>query len=237
MRPSQRFFALITGIGILASLALGPAAAALGPAGQGTGSWTLRGFGAWVNTTGDRVPFGPSIDPLPPVIDASVAVDDGTGLGLALEYRATRRLGVELLAIRADLDASFRLLQIDPPGPPLEQTEDLSTDLLGLSLNIHLTPGRRVDVYAGPLIALVRYGEVTANIADGEYIVLAELEDDEALGVTLGMDVALGRSGAWALTTSLRQLWSTTELAQSGRKLDVDPLIASAGIAYRWGGR
>lgn len=234
MRPNHRFVALVTGIGMLAGLTLGSAAAAAGPADPGAGSWTLRGFGAWVNTTGDRLRSGPPIDNFAPVVEFSLTLDDGTGAGLALEYRATRRLGIEALAILADLDATFRLRTLAPVALEEQETRDLGTDLLGVGLNVHLTPGRRIDLYAGPLIALVRYDDFRSDLEAGS--LQAEFDDDTALGVTLGADIALGNSGKWACSLALRRLWSSTEVVDSIFELDVDPLIASAGIAYRWGG-
>lgn len=222
---------------LICGLCLCPLAAVAQPGGQQAGSWSVRAFGSWLDTAGDTLGPGQRIDPLPPIVEPSLTIDSGTGAGLALEYRATRRLGVEALALFADLDADARLRPIEPPGPPAEQTQDLSTDLLGVGLNIHLTPGRRVDIYAGPLVALVRYDEVTFVFDGGEHVLSTDFDDDTAFGVTLGMDIALDRAGAWALTSSLRQLWSSTEVEGTNQELDIDPLIASLGIAYRWGGR
>jgi len=222
---------------LIVGLILCPLAVTAAPAGQDAGTWTVRGFGAWVGTTGDALRSGPPIDNFAPVVEFSLTLDDGTGAGLALEYRATRRLGIEALAVLADLDADFRLRVFDQGVSVSQETRDLSTDILGLGLNLHLTPQRRIDVYAGPLVALVRYGDVTADFAGGEFIILADFEDDTAFGVTLGADIALGSSGRWACSLALRRLWSSAKVADSIFEVDVDPLIASAGLAYRWGGR
>lgn len=238
--PSKHHFAAIVIVAaVLFALIVNPAATARQHAGEDAGEdagrWVVRGFGARIEADGDTLRSGPPIDPLPPVVEHSLTLEDGSGVGLALEYRATRRLGVEALALAADLDADFRLRSIDPPAPTTRVTRDVSSDLLGVGLNVHLTPGRRVDLYAGPLVALVRYGDLRAEA--GDLVFSADFDDDTALGVTLGADVLLGSSGRWAATGTLRRLWSTTEVVDTGAELDVDPWIASAGIAYRWGGR
>ena len=210
-------------------LILAPVAAAQELAGDAKGGWALRGFGSWVGTAGDTLHSGPPIDPLPPAIESSLTLDDGSGAGLALEYRATRRLGVEALALLADLDGVLRVRALDQVSPEGTVTRDVSCDLVGAGLNFHLTPGRRADVYLGPLVAIVQYDDFRADL--GGLTFLSDFDDDTAFGVTLGADVALGRSRHWAFTASARQLWS-----RASRDLDVDPLIASAGVAYRWGG-
>lgn len=233
MASTCRFAITTARIGLLAGLVLCPVSAAGAAAGQGAGAWTLRGFGARLDTTGDTLRFVP-IDPLPPVTREELSLDDGSGVGLALEYRATRRLGIEALAIFADLDGELRLHRIDPPGPDEVVTRDVSSDLLGLGLNVHLTPGRRIDLYVGPLAAFVRYGDVRATVGGATFGV--DFDDETAFGATLGADVALGDTGRWALTAALRRLWSTASLDDTNLEIDVDPLLASLGLAYRWRG-
>lgn len=240
MRSSHRLAAAAAATGLLALLLLSPAAAAEGPPGQGAGSWTLRGFGAWLDTNVETETFG-SIDNFAPAPEGSFSLGNGDGAGLALEYRITRRFGIEALAIFADIEGEFRIVFIEPPIPEQVVTKDVETDLYGLGVNVHLTPGRRIDVYLGPVVALVQYGDFRALTDCGDPISLCTFEarfsDDTALGVTLGADVALGRSGRWAATGALRQLWSNPDEQEDKRKVDLDPLIASAGVAYRWGGR
>jgi len=235
MAPTPRFAAAVTILGTVLGLALCPAAMARQGAGDPAGTWALRGFGAVLATADDTLRSGQPIDPLPPLVEQSVTLDDGSGFGLALEYRATRRLGIEALALFADLDVDVRLHPLDPPGPDATETRQVSSDLFGVGLNLHLTPGRWIDVYVGPLVARVRYGDLRSHAGGFGYA--ADFDDDTALGITLGADLPLGRSGAWAVTAALRQLWSTAAVTGTNNEVDVDPLIASAGFAYRWSGR
>lgn len=185
--------------------------------GSGTekGSWTLRGFGAWLDTKELRFESGPSIDPFPflPTVEFSFTLGDGSGAGLALEYRATHRLGMEALAIRADLDGELRLSISNPQFQEQVVPTDVEGDLYGLGLNVHLTPSRRFDVYVGPLVAYVDYGNFKGSfdiaVGPGDLMGSAEVrfDDDKAYGATLGADVPLGRSGAWAVSAAVRKLW------------------------------
>ncbi|HEX6198996.1 MAG TPA: hypothetical protein VF150_01945 [Thermoanaerobaculia bacterium] len=238
MRSTQRFAAAAATAGLVGLLLLSPAAAAQGASGAAKGSWTLRGFGAWLDT--DEFRFDSrSIDPFPPVIEFTFTVGDGPGAGLALEYRATRRIGVEALAIRAELEGEFRLVGFSPSFPEQVVTDDVETDLYGLGLNIHLTPSRRFDVYAGPVVAYVKYGDfnATVELGFGTGTFEATFTDDTAYGAVLGADFPLGGSGRWAVSGALRQLWYDSGNDEEGTiEVGLDPLIATAGVAYRFGG-
>lgn len=236
MRSTSRFTLAAAAIGLVAGLVLCSPTAARGPGGQGAGSWTLRGFGAWLQSNGDPYPFGTTdIEGMPLPYAPRFTLGDGDGEGLALEYRVTRRLGIEALAIRADLEGEFRLRPLDPPGPEDVDTRNVQSDVFGLGLNLHLAPARsRFDVYVGPLVARVRYGDFRGEA--GGITFVSPVDDDTALGVTLGADVFFGSARRWAATAAVRRLWSSADHQGSDNGIDVDPLIVTAGAAYRWGG-
>ena len=236
MRSTHRF-AAAAATAVIGLLFFSPAAAAQGGYEAGKGSWTVRGFGAWLDTDGEPLHFR-SIDQFPPVGESSFDLGDGDGMGLALEYRITRRLGVEALALVADLEGEVRSVFTDPPIPEQVVTRDVETELFALGLNLHLMPGRRIDVYLGPILAFVEYGEFRAPVVTGEATTgtaFIESSDDTALGATLGADLFLGSSGRWALSGAVRQLWSRFR-KDSFFEIETDPLIATAGVAYRFGG-
>lgn len=237
MRSTQRFAAAAATAGLVGLLLFSPAAAAQGGYEAGKGSWTVRGFGAWLDTSGEPLVFR-SIDPFPPVGESTFTLGDGEGIGLSLEYRITRRFGVEALGLTADLEGEYRSTFIDPPIPEQVVTQNVEAEIYGLGLNLHLMPGRRIDVYLGPILAFVEYGEFRALVVTGEATTgtaFIESSDDTALGATLGADLFLGSSGRWALSGAVRQLWSRFR-EDSFFEIETDPLIATAGVAYRFGG-
>lgn len=241
MRSTLGFLAAAATAGLVGLLLFSPAAAAQGASGAEKGSWTVRGFGAWLETDDFTFQSGPAIDPLPPVIDFfSFSLGDGSGAGLALEYRATRRLGVEALAIRADIEGELRIVVSNPPIPEQVVRQDVETDLYGLGVNFHLTPGRRIDLYVGPLVAYLQYDDFNASFDLGGFTgtFQARFSDDTAYGATLGADIPLGSSGRWAVSGAVRQLWyDSDEGDEDSTEIELDPLVATAGVAYRWGGR
>lgn len=110
---------------------------------------------------------------------------------------------------------------------------ELETDVYGLGVNFHLTPERRIDVYAGVFGALVSYGEFRGVVSGITFF--QEVDDDTALGVGLGADLFVDPSRRWAATAAVRRLWSTATPAEGLGGIDVDPVIVTAGVAVRWG--
>jgi hypothetical protein len=93
MRSIRGFVAAATTAGLFGLLIVPSASAAQGATGTEKGSWTLRGFGAGLDTDEFRFESGSPIGPFPflPIVDVSFTLGDGSGAAVALEYRATRR--------------------------------------------------------------------------------------------------------------------------------------------------
>lgn len=204
---------------LLASAAIATAAPAAGSGPPGS-QWTLRGHAAWVSPTDEQVASDGSI----------FSMDDGTGFGLDLEYRATRRLGIELGAFAADLDGRFRL---DAGGLALDDTESIGMTSYSLGLTYHFAPGDRVDLHAGPFAAMSAYDDVIF-LSEAGLREKRSFDDDYGFGLKVGIDVALRPGGAWALSASARYLLTILEAEESGNDLDLDPLILTAGLTYRF---
>jgi len=238
MRSTRGFAAAIATAGVIGLLFFSPAAAAQGGYEAGKGSWTVRGFGAWIDTEGFERRSHSLHDF--PVFSSVLTIGDGDGVGLSLEYRITRRIGVEALALEGELDGEFRLVFTDPPNPEQRVTQGVGTELYGLGVNLHLTPGRRVDAYVGPVVAEIRYDDFSGFINCGHPLTRCTFQttfsDDTALGMTLGADVTLGNTDRWALSAAVRQLWSDPEDELERTELEMDPLIVTAGVAFRFGG-
>lgn len=192
--------------------------------------WNLRVSGVWVDpdvdfdetdSSGDRV-----------VADA----DSELGFGVALERRFSPRLGLEFGVLNAEPDVS---LQADLAGlPRLTASDSVGMTAITVGLNVHLTPGKAVDLYIGPLLGYVFFDDVgfRAQIA-GE--VLAQdfsTSDDFGLGAQIGADIPLGDS-AWAINLAAKFLDATLEVTdEDGEETDLgfDPLILSFGFGYRF---
>lgn len=188
-------------------------------------SGTVRGFVAWLDSPARS-------DTGNPFIQSSKRIDDGSGWGLGLEYRLSSRIGVEAIGLVANLEGSFRVERLIPPDLLIVATgpAELEAQYFGVALNVHLLPERRVDVYAGPLVTIARYGEFEGQSAGGSLRI--DFSDGTALGVGAGIDVPVRGSPTWTFCAGARRLWATARAGDL--ELDLDPWIATAGVAYRW---
>lgn len=207
---------------LLSFLSLQPAAA------QDDTGWRLKLNGVAVETMGDSDTFfGNS--------------DTAFGGGIGLEYRASRRLGVELSALTTELEDE---MAFDIFGETLTFESALRMTPVLAKLNVHLTPESRVDFYLGPVAGRMMYGDFDLEVhssVDGEVVRgSANVEDDWTWGAHLGVDVPVGDRG---LFFTAGATWLKAEVEIEGDpddeedgsvRLDLDPLVAQVGFGYRF---
>ncbi len=187
--------------------------------------WTLRGFGAKVDVKDD--PFRTT--QTDPFRTSKFVLGSGNGLGAELEYRANCPVGLAFGLLAADLDS---MLTIDTDTEWLMQNADIGFQMVSVGANFHLTPRSRADFFIGPFVGLIDYDDVTYDFGTARESV--SLDGEAALGLNAGLDIPFGENAPWALTAGLRYLATSAE--GNGFEVDVDPLIATLGLAYRWNG-
>ncbi|HVS65417.1 MAG TPA: OmpW family outer membrane protein [Thermoanaerobaculia bacterium] len=162
---------------------------------------------------------------------ATYGIDgDGVGFGLALGYRATRRFGVELELATVDLDVA---VPSATPGAARADTESASFELYLMEFRWHLVPERRFDLTLGALVAMTKLADVRFPTAAGGSAKLT-FDDDVGFGLALGVDWPLGGDGGWLLRGRLRYLRTILESDSGAQDLDLDPLLLSVGVGYRF---
>lgn len=152
------------------------------------------------------------------------------GVGIALERRFTDRLGFEAAALFA------KVPDTDVTGSSGQQTEvDEGPGFFPItaSLNIHLTPDRKVDVYVAPTVSFVTFGDFDLEV-DG-VTMSYETEDEFAWGASLGTDIKLGER--WSLNTAVTYLDVEMEVREVGAVsapviTRFDPLIVRVGATF-----
>lgn len=156
--------------------------------------------------------------------------------GWAIEYE--RRiggrwgLGVSLASTEAEMDIRHYVAVRYPP----HYQGDLTMIPLTLGPLFHLYENRTLDLYCGPLLGYVFFGDLqTEDFGRGanSYAV----RDDWTFGATAGLDVLLGKTN-WLLTTSVRYLEISSALDEPFRNLDmnenidIDPIVFQIGLGY-----
>ncbi|HKI00778.1 MAG TPA: OmpW family outer membrane protein [Thermoanaerobaculia bacterium] len=216
---------IVGGLGIVCILLMGSrAAAATGPSDPG---WRLKLSGISAQPAG------------------GLGFNSSAGFGLGLEYRVSRRLGVELAAMTTEMDSELSFEFFDSELFVVESSLRVTPVLA--QLNLHLTPDHRADLYLGPVFGRIRYGDLDIEVhGDGGSVPVAHVrtKDGYAWGAHIGMDVPVGGRGVF-LTAGATYLKAKVEPAggagsdddpdESGpATFDLNPLVAQVGFGYRF---
>jgi outer membrane protein W len=164
-----------------------------------------------------------------------INTDVGLGVGASLEYRVSRRLGVDLgiFSVAPDIGTS---ITIGPYGTSLvEISAGVTMTPVTAGLNVHLIPEGPVDVYLGPLVGYVMYSDFTLEVGPGASETFSA-SNELAWGANLGADIRFGKS-RWSANAALKYLDSTFEARpRSGEtgSADFDSTSVSLGVGYRF---
>jgi outer membrane protein W len=124
------------------------------------------------------------------------------------------------------------------------QSGEIRMTPITMGLSYHLGLSEAVNLYFGPLIGVVMYGD--AQLQPGEFVIelsefishtpldagRANVKNDFTYGAALGLDVAFNES--WSFSASARYLLTTVEVAGETPEVDLDPLLAQVGLGYRF---
>ncbi len=97
-----------------------------------------------------------------------------------------------------------------------------------LGANYHfLKRGSRVDVYLGPSIGWVLWGDL--RLEDDQ---TASTESDVAIGGQVGVGVKLSEKSRWTFEATVQYL--QTQFGDETLKIDVDPMMLRVGFGRRY---
>lgn len=190
--------------------------------------WNLRFGAAWTDLDGEVM--------VDSDFDETIQTDAGStyGFGLAVEYRWSDRLGLQvgyMDGFSSDLDVVLS----DAFGPFLSLSDDLDFSILDVALNIRINPGDGPEVYVGPVLAQISYDDLAFEVM-GETARLG-LDDDLAYGVVVGVDATMGTSG-WFFNGGVKYLMASARVKDlddpddPGVDVDFDPLMLFVGFGY-----
>ncbi len=161
-----------------------------------------------------------------------VDLDPGAGAGFRGEYLFSETLGVELgLLGTSNLD-----IRVGDLGGSVGTAVSINSfSPVTLGLNYHFPTGGKVDIYAGPLIAIVNYGNIESSVSIGGVSSGTDVDNDFGWGAIAGIDIPIGSRG-WSVHSSLRYIQTSMKGTSDGVAFDTDfdPLILSVGVAYRF---
>lgn len=197
---------------------------------EAVGRWSLTASGVWFSPAGDEVVVSQGM-PLAAQREVLAVSEDATGFALGLEYRWRPRIGLELGALLAEMDSTYR---VEVAGrTTFADTETMDLESLLLGVNWHLTPERRIDLSIGGFVAQTKPAD-TIFLTEVGRRVKQVFDDDLGVGVKVGLETSLRSQSAWGLAASVRYLDTIMESETPGQDLDLDPVILTAGARYRF---
>ena len=142
------------------------------------------------------------------------------GFNFGAEFKAGSLIGIELDYLYAKQD-----VETDASGVLGETT----FQPISATLNFHLPAVPKFDIYGGPTVAYVNWGDLKVTSSPGSPDV--KIDAETALGLSAGADV--GIAPGFAVTGGLRWL-NLKAKPEGGEAVDVNPLFARVGIAAKF---
>jgi len=162
---------------------------------------------------------GAYVDPLSDTeIDgADVNLSSEFGYEVGVEWRPVNRLGFELAYLDVTQD-----VEIDG-----DTFGEIDFNPMNLTLNFHVINRNAFNWYIGPTISFVDWGDLEVP-GQGS----ADVDSETTYGASTGLTIGLGET--FALQFGVRWLTSTAESSELDDEVDVDPLFATIGVAFRF---
>ena len=193
--------------------------------------WNLRVFAAGLDPNFNQTIVNDDGD------DIDVTGGTDLGFGASLEYQFTDLLGLEFGGFWGSPEIE---LSADIPGFVLSVTDEMSTSVITLDLNFHLTPSSTsFDFYLGAGVAHLAYGDLFYQVDEDEVLDIT-IDSDLTWSAKANVDVALGQSSNWIAFGGLRYIWSNLvatpadDPANSSETFDFNIFSFSVGIGYRF---
>lgn len=171
-----------------------------------------------------------------PDFDAELEFDDGTGFGASVNWFWTDRFSTELFAMAMETDAVFRV------GFGDFEREDVPLGSINLTPimvtgQYHFAPSGRIDPYLGAGLAYVVADDLDAVVT--EDFELEQIEIDDEFTFLLNAGVGFTFTPRVGMNLDLRYLPLEPASRAAGDPEEVDlemnPLIVSVGLRYRFG--
>ena len=162
---------------------------------------------------------GAYVDPLN---DSQIDGDDWSlssefGYEFGVEWRPINRLGFELAYLDIDQDVEIEGTAVGEVG----------FNPINITVNFHVINRNVFNWYIGPTVSFVDWGDVEFPGFGS-----AEVESETTIGASTGFTIGLGET--FSLQFGLRYIDSKAESVELDEKVDVDPLFATVGVAFRF---
>jgi outer membrane protein W len=208
--------------------------------------WQLRFAAVVLDPQGSA-----TVSTAPGFASVGTSINAGGGASISLERRLSPLLGIEfgLTAAASNLD-----LQVGAGiGDVFTSIDMLAIAPLTVGANFHLVQDGPIDVYVGPMLALVRYSELSFRTGVDDHwpwwpwgespksatvAVWAKENSEVTWGARLGTGIAFGKNKRWSAQLALSYLDATLDIERISEpgttSINLDPLMFSFGFGWRF---
>lgn len=198
------------------------------------GDKIVRFGAAYASPTGELTD---SYDDPPYYYRYDIEADSAVYLFTGFEYMFTDLFGLDATLMHGnhDLDShGFETYDGELIWDESFTFADFNIMPLFISAHFHFARDKPYDLYAGPTIGYVMYGDLEYH---EDYLkeYSLEIDDDFGVGAVFGIDAPFGSKG-WAFASAIRYIKTSAEVSveESTETVDIDPWILQAGFAKRF---
>jgi outer membrane protein W len=204
----------------------------------GRARWIVRPFAAFLFADADTSGTV-TLGPCPCSARTTYGYDNGFGFGVSVERLFTDRIGVEARGLFARLKDEF---EIGGNGIGIAESGRRNYWDFSLGLDVHLTPNRKFDWYAGPFVGYSTVGGRTSLVVDRSL----EFDPDGEVtwGVQTGFDWPFGHS-RWSLHSGARYTRYRPDVTirytdpagavhEQEKSIGLHPITLELGVAYHF---
>jgi outer membrane protein W len=195
------------------------------------GKWVFRGLPSYFSTASGKSAATATL-PLPLGQETiSQGIEGAPGFGISIEYLWSERIGIEGAAFLSSHDSD---MLISNDLGTFAATDSTRFRTFTLGANYHLQTEGRAQWSLGGFVPLM-FADGTNHVFPGLNRTEGRAYDqDYGLGVKGGMDWSFAPDSPWMLTIEGRYMFLLIMESETAGDVDVDPLVLSIGIGYRF---
>lgn len=193
--------------------------------------WVVRGLPSYFSTSSEKS-TATAMLPSPVGQETISQVTDGApGIGVSLEYRWSERLGIEGAAFLSSHDSD---MAISNDLGTFSATDSTRFRTFTVGANYYFLSNGRTQWSLGGFVPLM-FADGTDHAFPGLNRTESRAYDqDYGLGIKGGVDWFLSADSRWSLTLEGRYMFLLIMESETAGDVEVDPLVLSVGIAYRF---
>ena len=193
--------------------------------------WIVRGYPSYVLTATDSSPVTVMQDP--PFGEETIAqdIDSAAGLGFSLEYMLRERIGIEGAVFLSSHDTNMKLSN---DLGSYEAVDSTSLRTFTLGANYYFAPNGNRQWSIGAFVPLMFVDGTDHAFPDIGRVEHRDYDQDYGLGIKGAITWSLGADSPWSLSAEARYMGLLVMESETIGDVDVDPLVVSLGIGYRF---